>query len=111
MEDWLFVGSNEYINVVGVVDIANVLTGQAILVKVDSIQKRESWNKAGAFIQILDLIPVSQKVEVPDSYLRVSFGSSLLKFQINSGNPYQLRFKPVPWLTCFTISIWQYLGD
>lgn len=110
MSDWIYTGRDSYSGVIESVDLSLVLSQQVILIDLDSPQKKATWSKAGNVIQLLQIDAISAPVEISDSYSYLGFNPMLLKFQIASGNNYKIRFKPVPWLTQFTISIWQYYG-
>lgn len=114
MTDWLYGTSESFANVRNSVDLSFVLTQQVIAIDIASAQKKAGWNKAGDILQIVDLELVDSfftRLEVSDSYSYLGFNPTLFKFQILSGNNYRLRFKPVPWLTDFSLTVWQYFGE
>jgi hypothetical protein len=110
MTDWIFRATQNFSNVSDAVDFSAILSRQTILVSLESPQKRPTWYKAGNVIQVIDTGIVPVLCEVSDSYSYLGFNPTLLRFQILSGNNYKLRFNPVPWLSEFSISIWQYYG-
>jgi hypothetical protein len=112
MTSWQYATSESFVNVSGFVDLSFVLSRQVIAVDVASSQKKATWDKAGNILQIIDqelLEGFSTRLEVSDSFNYLGFTPTLYKFQILSGNPYRLRIKPVPWLTNFSVTVWQYL--
>lgn len=114
MTDWLYATSENFANVSNSVDLSFVLTQQVIAIDIASAQKKAGWNKAGDIIQIVELELLTSfftQLEVSDSYSYLGFNPTLIRFQIVSGNNYRLRFKPVPWLTDFSLTVWQYFGD
>lgn len=114
MSDWQYRGSQSFSNVSGAVDISLILNQQVIVIDVASPQKKLSWNKAGDIIQIIDLALVPNffsRLEVSDSFSYLGFNPTLFKFQINPENDYRIRFRPVNWLTTFSITIWEYTGQ
>lgn len=111
---WRFAATENFGGVVGSVDLAVDLNRQVIAIDVASNQKKAAWNKAGDIIQLVDLEMLEgffTRLEVSDSFSYLGFNPTLFKFQILSGNEYHLRFKPVPWLNDFSLTIWEYLGD
>lgn len=106
--DWVYVGQESFMGSQSV-DISIPLTRSVIAIDIDSPQKKSTWHRAGSCIQIMDL-DFATGVELATSYTRLSFSPTVLKFELLSDNNYKLRFKPVPWLTEFTIKIWQYFG-
>jgi hypothetical protein len=113
VNEWQYGASESFSNVRGSVDLNFLFSRNVIALDVLSSQKKSSWSKAGDIIQIIDLEFVPEfftRLEVSDSFSYLGFAPTLLKFQILSGNNYRLRFKPVPWLTEFTIRSWQYFG-
>lgn len=114
MSDWQYATSESFIGVSGAVDLSFVMSRNVIAIDIDSPQKKSSWNKAGDIIQLVDLELADgfpTRLEVSDSYSYLGFNPTLFKFQIVSGNQYRLRFKPVSWLTNFSVLVWQYFGD
>jgi hypothetical protein len=114
MTDWLYAASETFSGVGNSIDLPFLLSSQVIAIDINSPQKKASWNKAGDIIQIIDLELLDTfftRLEVSDSYSYVGFNPTLIRFNILSGNEYRLRFKPVSWLSEFTITVWQYLGD
>ncbi len=113
MSDWQYGTRESFSNVLGSVDLSFVLNQQVIAIDLDSPLKRASWNKAGDLLQIVDLELADgflTRLEVADSFNYLGFSPTLVRFEIASGNPYRLRFRPVPWLTNFSIVVWQYFG-
>lgn len=114
MSDWLFATSESFSAVGNSVDLSFLFSRQVIAIDINSSQKKLSWDKAGNILQIVDLELVDSfftRLEVSDSYSYLGFNPTLFKFQIASGNAYRLRFKPVPWLSDFSITVWQYFND
>jgi len=114
MSDWQYATSESFSGVRGAVDLSFLLSRNVIAIDVTSSQKKASWNKAGDIIQLVDLELATgffTRLEVSDSYSYLGFNPTLFRFQIVSGNDYRLRFRPVDWLTDFSIVIWQYFGD
>lgn len=114
MSDWLYATSESFSAVAGSVDLPFLFSRQVIAVDVASSQKKASWNKAGDILQTVDLELADSfftRLEVSDSFSYLGFNPTLYKFQILSGNFYRLRVKPVPWMTDFTITVWQYFSD
>jgi hypothetical protein len=112
MTSWQYATSESFVNVSGFVDLSFVFSKQVIAVDVASSQKKASWDKVGNILQIIDLELLEgfqTRLEVSDSFNYLGFNPTLYKFQILSGNPYRLRIKPVPWLTTFSVTVWQYL--
>lgn len=111
MSDWVLSGTETFIGVGNIVDLSFSLSSNIIIIDIDSPLKKPTWQKAGDIIQLIDIsIPLlsTNLIEVSDSYSYVGFNPTLIKFQVLSGNIYKLRFKAVPWLTNFSISIWYY---
>jgi hypothetical protein len=114
MSDWLYATSEPFSGVGSSVDLSFLFSSQVIAIDINSPQKKVSWNKAGDIIQIIDLELVDTfftRLEVSDSYSYVGFNPTLIRFKILSGNDYRLRFKPVSWLSEFSITVWQYFGN
>ena len=107
--DWLYAGK-EFFTGAGSVDFSIPLTRSIILIDIDSPKKKSTWNRAGSFIQVIDLGFI-QGVELATSYSKASFSPPLLRFDLLAVNEYRLRFKPVPWLTEFSITVWQNFGE
>lgn len=107
MTDWIYVGKASYFGINDAVDLSFELSKQVILIDLDSPQKKPTWNKAGNILQVIDIDVVNTLAEISDSYSYLGFSPTVIKFQIQSGNNYRLRFKPVPWLTNFSISVWE----
>lgn len=113
MTDWQYGSSESFSGVLRDVDLSFTLSRKVICLDLQSSQKKAGWNKAGDIIQVIDLELVDNfftRLEVSDSYSYLGFNPTLLRFNIANGNNYRLRFKPVPWLTDFTIIIWEYYG-
>jgi hypothetical protein len=111
MSDWVYADGESFSGKSGSVDLSAILTRNVILVDIDSPQKKITWDKAGNILQLINVDVIPSLVEVSDSYSYAGFNPTLYKFQIASGNDYRLRFKPVPWVTTFSIKVWQYFGD
>jgi hypothetical protein len=114
MSNWTYASSESFAGVLNAVDLSFTLSRRVICLDLQSSQKKAGWNKAGDIIQVIDLELVDtffSRLEVSDSFSYLGFNPTLFKFNIANGNDYRLRFKPVPWLTDFTIIIWQYFGE
>lgn len=111
MSDWQYAISQSFSGVSGTVDLSFVLASKVIAVDVSSLQKKASWNKAGDIIQLVTLELVNgffSTLEVSNSFNYLGFEPTLFNFDAVLGDNYRLRFKPVPWLTDFSIVIWQF---
>lgn len=109
--EWKFLAKQSFKSVGGSVDFSKFISKNVILISIESPQKKATWNKCGSVIQLLDISDLGIVCELSNSYHRIGFTPSLIRFEMLSGNNYRIRFKPVPWLTEFTISIWQYQGN
>lgn len=107
MSNWIYKGSSSYTGKTGSVDLNFALNGRSLIIDIDSAQKKDTWNISGAFVQVINLGFIPEKIEVSETYRKVSFNPSLLKFQPIANSTYGLRFKPVPWLTNFSIRVWE----
>ena len=108
MSDWQYATTQTFNSVSGAVDLSFVFSQPFLIIDLDSNQKKASWNKAGDILQVLDVelaLGFYTRVEVADSFAYLGFAPTLLNF--NLGDSYRLRFKPVPWLTQFTLTIYQ----
>lgn len=113
MTNWQYGNSESFSGVLNAVDLSFTLSRKVICLDLQSSQKKAGWNKAGDIIQVIDLELVDNfftRLEVSDSFSYLGFNPTLFRFNIANGNQYRLRFKPVPWLTDFTIIVWEYYG-
>jgi hypothetical protein len=108
--EWQYLGKQSYSRVANSVEFTRSLSRNVIAIDVDSIQKKDTWNKAGDIVQVLPVLGFPTGLDVGDSFAQIGFAPTLVRFNVLSGNSYKIRFKPVPWLTDFSISIWQYYG-
>lgn len=111
--DWLFKGSQSFDLAKSryVVEFSRTLRRSVIAVDIDSEQNKNSWFRAGNVSQALILPEFDGLVEVADSNKSVGFSLSLVKFAEMDGNDYKLRFLPVPWLTKFSVTVYEYMGE
>ena len=108
--DWQSLGKQSFSRVTGSVEFTKSLSRNVIAIDVDSKLKKETWNRSGEIVQVLTVPVFYEGLVVANSLTKLEFHPTLVRFEIEN-NPYKLRFKPVPWLTEFTLSIWQYYGD
>ena len=109
--DWRFLGKQSFSRVANSVEFTRSLSRNVIAIDVDSPQKKDTWNKAGNIIQVLPVPDFPNGLDIASSFTRIGFAPTLIRFDVVSGNPYRIKFKPVPWLTEFSLLIWQYYGD
>lgn len=99
------IGRRSYLNQVGSIDFPFVLNKRICVIDIDSSLKKDTWNKAGEALQIVRLDAFD--CEVDKSYTSISFNPVLIKFPLAENQNYHIRFKPVPWLKSFTLSVYR----
>lgn len=109
--DWRSLGKQSFSRVTGCAEFTKSLSRNVIAIDVDSRLKKDTWNRSGEIVQVISVPIFPQGLVVANSLTKLEFHPTLVRFQIENNNLYKLRFKPVPWLTEFTLSIWQYYGD